>query len=171
MNADEYGQELPLAETFDKGKHIGQIGDLLILLALRRTKWKADGLRVVELLKEFHIEMSDNYVRRRHLEKPELYGRKTGQLEVTDLQIKQQVSLLMRVIRALPDWKRRPPPPLCIRDDTANYYAWTPSRFGMQAATDEEREVEERRRARIAALQVEVAKKRTNPLIDRNEQR
>lgn len=166
MHEDEYGRETALTQPFDDAKHISLIGDLLILLALQRTNWKADGLRVVELLKDFHIKMDDAYVRRRHHEKPELYGRKSGQLEVTDLQVKQQVEFLLRVSRTLPHWKQNPPPPLCIRDDTANYYAWTPSRFGMQAATDEEREAEERRRTEVAARRVKRKKELANPLFD-----
>ena len=58
INVVEYGQEERLTQPFDEEKHISPSGDLLLLLALQRTKWKADGLRVAELLKEFHLEMS-----------------------------------------------------------------------------------------------------------------
>lgn len=71
-------EEITLTQPFNSAKHISQIGDLLILLALERLKWQADGLDVVELLKDFRIKMDDGYVRKRHHDKPELYGSHKG---------------------------------------------------------------------------------------------
>ena len=167
MREEEYEVEEALTQPFDKQKHVGQIGDLLILLALERTKWQADGLDVVKLLKDYRIKMDYGYVRKRHHARPELFGRnKGGLLVVSDPQVKQQVKFLLRVVRTLPFWKQSPPPPMCIRDDTANYFAWTPSSFGIQAATDGEREVEEHRREAARARRRKPEKDLASPLFD-----
>ena len=158
-------EEIPLTQPFNSAKHISQIGYLLILLALVRLKWQADGLDVVELLKDFRIKMDYGYVRKRHYAKPELFGsHQGGLLKVSDPQVKEQVQFLLRVMRVLPYWKMEPPPSMCIRDDTANYFAWTPSSFGIQAATDGERDEEESRRAAVAARRVKP--KRVKPKKD-----
>lgn len=141
-------ENAPQIQPLDTEKHVSQIGDLLILLALMRDEPETleepeilvDGLRVVELLKRFHIDMDHGYIRKRHHAKPGLFGKQKGgmlRIPAYDSEISSQLAFLCQAVTTLSNldeqYMRIPATP-------GNYYTWTPSSFAVQAATEEERE-------------------------------